>query len=291
MPHRAAARIALISIAVSGLLCVLKILIGVMAGSTSVVADGVESGGDVLASAIVLFGIAMAARPADADHPYGHGRLETLSGFIVGWILALAGAGICMGSMRQAYTSHAPPEAYAAYPLISSIVMKAVLAALKFRYARLTRSEGLRADAYNDSVDILSGLVALTALSLTLYDPSRFLAADHFGGLGVGVIVIFLGLRVVRDTSLHLIDTMPHPELVEQIRKVSLSVPGALGVEKCFARKTGFGYHVDLHLEVAPEMTVRDSHGIASAVRNRLRDELDWVSDVLVHVEPHGDFD
>ncbi|MBI3684202.1 MAG: cation transporter [Acidobacteria bacterium] len=282
-----ARRIAVISMTISGVLAVMKITTGLLAGSTAVVADGIESAGDVVASGVVLFGLTMASRPADANHPYGHGRLETLSGFVVGMMLALAGAGIAMRSMQRVYEVHPAPQAYAAWALVISIVMKTALALWKFQFAKKTRSEGLRADAWNDAVDILSGTAALTALGLTLYEPARYLAADHFGGLAVGVIVIFLGLRVVRETSLQLMDTMPSERVMAQIREIAQSVPGAMGVEKCFARKTGLQYHVDLHLEVDPGLTVRQSHQIAHEVKQRLLEKLEWVADVLVHVEPH----
>ena len=172
------------------------------------------------------------------------------------------------------------------WPLVASIGLKSLLSGVKFRYGRRLRSSALVADAYNDLVDVLSGCVALAAVGLTLYDPARFLAADHYGGAAVGVIVIFVGLRVIRSTTLQLMDTMPDRNRLEEIRGVALSVPGVLGVEKCFARKTGLQYHVDLHLEVDPEMTVRASHEIATEVRFRIRERLDWVADVLVHVEP-----
>jgi cation diffusion facilitator family transporter len=110
--------------------------------------------------------------------------------------------------------------------------------------------------------------------------------ADHYGAFCVGLIVMFVGVRVVREASSHLMDTMPEDDLMRSVRKVALSVPEVKGVEKCFARKTGLQYHVDLHLELDPDITVRDSHEIAQRVRDRIRDELDWVADVLVHVEP-----
>jgi divalent metal cation (Fe/Co/Zn/Cd) transporter len=100
------------------------------------------------------------------------------------------------------------------------------------------------------------------------------------------LIVVSTGLRVFRDTALQLMDTMPDENLMAQIRATASTVPGVLGVEKCFARKTGLRYHVDLHLEVDPEMTVRQSHEIATNVRLRIRQRLNWVADVLVHVEP-----
>ena len=166
------------------------------------------------------------------------------------------------------------------------MVSKAVMSAVKFHYGKKIRSAALRADAWNDFVDILSALTALTALGLTLLDPDRFLAADHYGGFAVGLFVIFTAIRVARETSSRLTDEMPDDEMMAAIREVSLTVPGAVGVEKCFARNVGLEYYVDLHLEVDPDLTVRESHDIATEVRFAVRRRLDWVADVLVHVEP-----
>ena len=235
-----------------------------------------------------MLGFIVAARPADEDHPYGHGRFETLTGLTVGFILIVGGIGICIRSLRAAGQVHAPPAAYAIWPLVLSIVVKAVLATSKFRYGWKIGSAALVADAWNDSVDILSAAAAMTALGLTLYDPARFLAADHYGGFAVGVIVIFTGLFVAKDTAARLTDVMPKPEMMTEIRQAALGVPGVLGVEKCFARSTGLQYHVDLHLEVDPNMTVQQSHEIATVVRFKIRENFDWVADVLVHVEPHA---
>jgi cation diffusion facilitator family transporter len=283
---RMARRIALIGIVASAALAVSKILIGWMAGSTAVVADGFESAGDVVASAIVLFGLVVASIPADENHPYGHGRFEMLTGLAVGTILGIAGIGICVHALARASEVHEPPALFGIWPLLGSIAVKAVLSTVKFRFGRRAHSAALIADAWNDTVDILSGTVALTALGLTLHDPSRFLAADHYGGFAVGIIVVFTGIRVVRETSLQLMDTMPDRGMMNRIRETAMTIPGVEGVEKCFARKTGFQYHVDLHLEVDPEITVRESHDIASQVRGALKDNLEFVADVLVHVEP-----
>jgi len=273
---------------VSGALAVIKISAGLLAGSTSVVADGVESAGDVLASAVILVGLWVASRPPDANHPYGHGRFETLTGLGVGIALAVTGVVITWRSMLSIRGFHEPPEVWVISTLLISIAAKSILSTYKFRAGRKIGSSALVADAWNDTVDILSGTVALVAVGLTVYDPSRFIQADHWGGGVVGVIVVVLGLQVIRETALHLMDTMPSDRRMTLIREAAIKVPGALGVEKCFARKTGLQYHVDLHLEVDPELTVRASHSIAEQVRNHVKAELPWVADVLVHVEPFG---
>jgi cation diffusion facilitator family transporter len=283
-------KVALAGMIVSGSLAIVKIVTGLMAGSTSVVADGLESVGDVLASGFVFLGLTLAAKPADSQHPYGHGRVEMLTGLLVGLMLVAAGIAISFHALRLVGAPSLPPAAYAVWPLIGSIGVKAVLSGVKYRVGKSIGSAALAADAWNDAVDIVSGLAALAAVSLTLYDPQRFLAADHYGGFAVGVIVIFTGLRVARDTGLQLMDTMPDAKMMRNIREVAQKVSGVEGVEKCFARKTGLQYHVDLHLEVDPDISVRSSHDIAERVRQRIRQDLHWVADVLVHVEPspHG---
>jgi cation diffusion facilitator family transporter len=281
-------RIALASIAVSAALAALKISVGIRANSTAVVSDGFESASDVLSSSIVLIGLVVAARPPDEDHPYGHGRFEILTALFVGAILFATGALVCYHSVQRALDVTHAPEFFAVWPLLISIVCKSVLWSLKRAYGRRMRSEALLADSSNDAVDVLSAAVALTGLSITLFDPKRFVAFDHIGGFGVGIVVIILGVRIMRDTVLQLMDTMPDEAMLDQIRGVALQVPGALGIEKCRARKTGMKYHVDLHLEVDPNLTVQASHEIATQVRIVIKESLDWVADVLVHVEPHG---
>jgi cation diffusion facilitator family transporter len=286
-PELAGRRIAITSMLVSAGLAAAKITIGLHASSTATVSDGIESAGDVLASGLVLLGLIIAAKPPDREHPYGHGRLETLSALAVGMLLVATGALIAFESLHLTHASDPSPAPYAVWPLVASIAIKSVMSATKWRYGRKIQSSGLIADAWNDTVDILSGATALVGLGLTLVAPDKFAAADRIGGSAVGIIVIFVGIRVVHDTAMQLMDTMPDPEAMESIRVAGLNVPGVLGIEKCFARKTGLKWHVDLHLEVDPDMSVYQSHEIATRVREKIRSEVDWVADVLVHVEPH----
>jgi cation diffusion facilitator family transporter len=286
-PEQAGRALAAASMLVSAALATAKIIIGLHANSTSTVSDGLESAGDVLTGGLVLFGLVIAAKPPDAQHPYGHGRVEMLSGLLVGMMLVATGSLISFRSLQRAWEPQHAPAAYAIWPLLASIGIKGCMSFAKWRRGRQMRSAALTADAWHDAVDVLSGTTALVAVAITLADPVRFSYADHFGGSLVGLIVVFVGVRVVRDTTLQLIDTMPEPGALQLIRDTALTVPGALAIEKCYARKTGLQWHVDLHLDVDPAMSVYESHQIASQVRARVRDKLDWVADVLVHVEPH----
>ena len=143
------------------------------------------------------------------------------------------------------------------------------------------------ADGWNDTMDIFSGFTALVGVVLSHYSPERFLTADRVAAAAIGLIIAGIGVRVVRDATLDLMDTMPPQELIEAVRKEAEKVPGVLGTEKIWARKTGLRYHIDLHLEVDPFLSVAEGHGIAEEVRNRIRQKLADIADVLVHVEPH----
>lgn len=271
---------------VSALLAILKIGVGWAANSASVMADGFESAADVFTSGLVLVGMTIAARPADDNHPYGHGRVEILTGLLLGFVLFGAGLLIAVHAWTGAGGTPLPPAAYAMWPLLISIAAKSWLVTVKYRHGKRLDSLALKADAANDAVDIVSGLVALSALLLTLKLPQRFPRADHYGAFVVGLIVIATAIRVAYEAAMHLMDTMPEDDAMEDIRRAAASVRDVIGVEKCFARKTGLKYHVDLHLEVDAEITVRASHDIAQRVREHVCATLPWVADVLVHVEP-----
>ena len=275
--------------AVSGTLSASKLLVGWIGHSTAVFADGLENGGDLFGSALVLYALHVASKPPDSDHPYGHGRSETIAGLAVGILLGATGLAICYESIRRLHAGMEPPHLYAIWPIIASVFVKSGLSFGKFRFGRRLGSAALVADAWHDGIEIVSGVVALAALTLTLYDPEHFSGADHWGGFAVGVIVLFTALHIVRNTSDELMDAMPSRQRIERIRSVALSMPGVKGIEKIYARKTGLQYHVELHLEVDPQMTVEDSHELATRARFSIREQLDWVADVVVHVEPfHG---
>jgi cation diffusion facilitator family transporter len=279
-------RMALAGMIVSGTLALIKIVAGIYGHSTAVVADGLESGGDVFASGFVLLGLTLAAKPADWNHPYGHGRVEILTGLLIGVALAVTGALICYTSLERLGRPRVALASYVVWPLVASLAAKTGLAGFKFHYGRKIKSASLIADAWNDAMDTVSATAALIAVGLTLSDPERFINADRWGGFAVGLIVIFGGSRVAYDTAMQLMDTMPEPKMMAEIRQAAAAVPGVRGVEKCFARKTGLRYHVDLHLEVDPDMSVRHSHDIGHQVRESVLTRVDWVADVLVHVEP-----
>src|SRR5437763_7248618 len=167
-------RVAVTGMIVSGALALVKIYSGIHGHSTAVLADGLESGSDVFASGFVLLGLTLAAKPPDADHPYGHGRAEILTGLLIGLGLAAGGALICYGSILRLGHPREALASWVVWPLVVSIGAKGGLASLKFRYCRKLMTDAMIADAWNDAMDTLSAAVALVAVALTLSDPVRF---------------------------------------------------------------------------------------------------------------------
>ena len=204
----------------------------------------------------------------------------------MGIVLVLAGVSISVRSVGRIGRDTLVPASYALWPLLISLGVKLSMSLLKMRQGRKMDSAALIADAKNDGVDVISSTIALLALGLTLYDPVNLLEADHIGGAIVGLIVCVLGFTVIRDTVYQLTDAMPDSSRLEEVRRMAMTVDGVEAVEKCYARKTGMRYHVDLHLEVDPNMTVRASHAISGKVRDALKRQIPWIADVLIHVEP-----
>ncbi len=280
-------RIALASVSIGLVLAVSKVWVGMAAGSSAVVSDGFESASDIFSSGMVYAGLWLASKPPDREHPYGHGRYETLAGLAVGGLLLLTGTALIWNSLVN-FHQVSRVERFALYPLWAAVFIKTLLASTKFRVGRRIASTALTADAWHDMTDLLSTCIAIVATLLVLVDPQRFGFADRIGGMAIGAIIFLLSIRVVRGVVGHLLDTMPDANKMEEIREVALRVPGVHGIEKCFARSTGLKYHVDLHLEVDGSLTVRESHEIAANVRHAVKEQLPWVADVLIHVEPYS---
>jgi cation diffusion facilitator family transporter len=267
----------------------MKLTAGYLAGSLAVIADGLESAGDVVSTLILWVGLQVAARPADAEHPYGHGRYEMLAAQAIGVLLVVSGGVLGFAAYQRFRESQDAPEAWALGVLAVSIVVKLILARWKRNVAQASGSSALFADSQNDALDVASGCIAFLALGLAAWRPAEFFWADAVGGALIAGLVALLGVQVLVQSSYALLDTMPPPARLAEIREAALSVPGAWDIEKVHARKTGFQFHVDLHLEVDPHASVESAHRVAGAVRQNIRKQVPWVADVLIHIEPGKD--
>ena len=285
--YRQSRRAAFLGFAASLLLGLAKLAGGWFGHSTALLADAVHSLGDALLSAVVWGALYWSQRPADAEHPYGHARAESVAGSAVALVLVLSSLGAAWESVRAIVEPSAelPSGITLAIPFVSFLVNE-FLYHRNRRVARRTGSSALRAIAWDQRLDALTALAILAALALAKFGGGSWHLADPIAGLGVAFVIAGVGCRLFW-TSLHeLMDAQAGPELVEAVRGATLAVDRVLGVEKLFVRKTGLEYLVDIHVQVDPKATVEEGHAIAHAVKDRLVGRICTVKDVLVHIEP-----
>jgi cation diffusion facilitator family transporter len=277
-------RFSLISIAVNALLATLKCLTGLVGHSFALLADGIESFSDVISSSVIYWGLRFAIKPPDKDHPYGHGKAEPAAAVMVGVALILAGLGIAIQSIILIRTPHPLPRVYTLWVLLSVVALKTALSRYAQGLSEKIDSAALKGDAlhhFSDAITSAFAFVGITAALLT-GNPT----ADDWAALCAAPIIAFGGWRQIRRPLAELLDTAPPPEIEQRVRSVAKAVPSVIGLEKCFVRKVGFRYYVDLHVVVRGDLTVREGHSIAHQVENRVLERVSPVSAVMVHIEP-----
>jgi len=263
-----------------------KLVAGILGHSHALMADAVESLGDVFSSLIVWRGLVVAAEPADEDHPYGHGKAEPIAAALISLVLLLAAGWIAFQALREAGRPHAAPEPFTLLVLIFAIATKEGL----FRFIRQESvsvgSTAMQADAWHHRSDALTSLAAAVGISVSLAGGKGYELADDLAAIIAAAIIAWNGWPLLRRALNELMDRSPNQEVIEQIRQTASLVTGVAGIEKCLVRKMGYHYYVDMHVEVDPQMTVQRSHEIAHEVKDKVRNRIPSVQDVLVHIEP-----
>src|SRR6266567_2851869 len=270
-------RATFLGLAVNLLLAAGKLTAGLLGHSQALVADAVESLADIFSSIVVWRGLVVAAEPADADHPYGHGKAEPIAAAIVATMLLLAAVGIAVQAVREILQPRQGPATFTLLVLVGVVILKEALFRFVLREANSVKSTAVSADAWHHRSDVITSLAAVMGISVALIGGTGFEAAG---------IIAWNGWRLLRPALDELMDTAPARTLGEQIRAIAAAVPGIDRVEKCVTRKMGYHYFVDMHVEVDPAMTVERAHGIGHVVKDRIRAALPDVHDVLVHIEP-----
>ena len=267
-------------------LSAIKLVAGVAGHSHALVADACESLTDIFSSIIVWRGVVVAAAPADEDHPYGHGKAEPLAAAVVSGILLFVAGWIAIEAVHNIGQPRPAPKIFTLLVLFGVILVKEGLFRFVSREADSVESSAVRADAWHHRSDAISSVAAAIGISTALIGGENFAWADDAAAIAAAGVIAWNGWRLLRPTLGDLMDTAPDREIKKEIQRLAEAIPGVAGVEKCFVRKMGYQLYVDMHIEVDPQMTVLHSHGIAHAVKDKIRAAMPAVSDVLVHIEP-----
>jgi len=252
-----------------------KFLAGIFGHSQALIADAVESLADIFSSIIVWRGLVVAETPADEDHPYGHGKAEPLAAAIVSVMLLLAAAMIAVHSLRGIVEPRPAPAAWTLLLLVVVILVKETLFRFVLHEAGHVDSAAVATDAWHHRSDAITSGAAFIGISIALLGGKGYETADNWAALVAAFVIAFNGWRLLRPAFNDLMDRSPDREVRDQIRQLAETIPGVERVEKCFVRKMGYRFYVDMHVEVDPQMTVLHSHKIAHDVKDKIRDAIE----------------
>jgi cation diffusion facilitator family transporter len=268
-------------------LAIIKGLAGVFGNSYALIADAIESTTDIFSSFLVLFGIKYSNRPADSNHPYGHGRVEPLITFLVVGFLITSATIIAYESIANIGTPHELPKPWTLIVLGSIIIWKEYSFRLVMKKGVQTNSSSLKADAWHHRSDAITSVAAFIGISIALFLGKGYESADDWAALFASAFILYNSYLIFRPALGEIMDEHLYEDLEDQIRKISLTVEGVIATEKCFIRKSGMKYHVDLHAVVDGNISVTKGHDIAHLLKDTLRENIIELGHVLIHIEPN----
>ena len=269
-------------------LAIAKALAGIFGNSYALIADAIESTADIFASLLVLFGLKYAERPADDNHPYGHGKIEPLITFMVVAFLVTSATVIAYESVQNILlvTPQKPPKLWTLIVLAVIIIWKEISFRIVLKRSKETNSSSLKADAWHHRSDAITSVMAFIGISVALIFGKGFETADDWAALFASGIILYNAYLIFRPALGEIMDENRYDDIIELVRIKALEVPGVLDTEKAFIRKAGMSYHLDLHAIVDGSISVAKGHEIAHRLQDYLKEEIPNLNFILIHVEP-----
>lgn len=283
-------RLALLGIGVNAVLAAGKLTAGVLGSSFALVADAVESLVDIAGSIVVWSAMRYGSKPADEDHPFGHGKIEPMAALAIAVIIVMVGIGVAIEATRQIITPHSVPRPYTLIVLVGVIVIKESLARIADRAARRANSSAGAADAWHHRSDAITSAFAFVGIAIAVIGGPEYARADDVAALLASGVIVLNGFLLARAPYHELLDRH-RPEIAQAAAAIAKEVPGVLGVEQCDARQSGRGYRVVMHVEVPPAMSVTEAHSITGRIKAEVRSQRPDIDSVLIHIEPHEESD
>ncbi|WNM20420.1 cation diffusion facilitator family transporter [Flavobacterium capsici] len=268
-------------------LALTKGLAGFFGNSYALIADAIESTTDIFASFLVLFGLKYSNKPADENHPYGHGRAEPLITFIVVGFLITSATIIAYESIMNIQKPHDLPKSWTLIVLGIIIIWKEYSFRKVMQKGIETNSSSLKADAWHHRSDAVTSVAAFVGISIAILFGKGYESADDWAALFASGFILYNSYLIFRPALGEIMDEHLYDDLISDIRQVSHKVDGVIDTEKCFIRKAGMKYHVDLHATVDANITVKEGHDIAHLLKDTLRKEIPQLGHVLIHIEPN----
>ena len=272
----------------NGILSITKIGAGIIGGSYALISDGIDSATDIITSLVTLFASRIIDRPPDEEHPYGHGRAETLATKVLSFIIFFAGAQLAFSAVRNfvSGTKRSIPNPVVIYFVLLSIGGKLFLAFYKNRVGKRIKSSMLIADAKNMVNDVVISVSVLTGLVVTFI--LRMPILDTVTAFLISLWIMKTALGIFMETNIELMDGLEDKSIYRDVFNAACSVDGVRNPHKTRIRKINTKYVVDMEIEVDGSLTVREGHEKATEVKKCIQNQIDNVYDVIIHVEPIG---
>jgi cation diffusion facilitator family transporter len=284
--YRDATQAALLGLVVNLVLGLVKLVGGIVGKSFALISDAVNSLGDVFASLVVLFGLRVAQRPADAEHPYGHTKAESIAGSNVALLIVISALIVGWEAIQRVNVPHDLPPIWTLWIAGANVLIKECLYRYKVRVAKRTGSSSILANAWDHRSDALCSFAVLIGLGIVRWGGPKWIGADEVAALVVVAAIVWSGSQLFRKSCSELMDLQADDELVQQIKTAAENVPDVKAVETLWVRKSGLEYFADIHIEVDQSLTVAEGHRIGHQVKDRLISDFPTLRDVLVHLEP-----
>lgn len=287
-PSLKAIRATQLGIAVSIVLVVTKAVSGYLGHSYALIADATESGADIFSSGLLWLALRIAMKPADAEHPYGHGKAEPLAAIFIALFLIVAAGWIAVHAIEFIDTPHELPHRFTLAVLLVVILAKESLFRYVLRIGKQLKSQAVQADAFHHRSDAITSIAAFIGITIAIIGGKGFEGADDWAALVACGFIVYNAVGIIRPALGEIMDEAPASEVVDDVRQAAKKVDGVKGIEKCYVRKMGLEYYVDLHLEVDGTLSVNEGHEIAHRVKDAVMMHNLRIRDVLIHVEPYG---
>ncbi|WCL48820.1 cation diffusion facilitator family transporter [Leptospira sp. GIMC2001] len=281
-----AAKTAIITIFSNILLALAKGITGYFGNSFALIADAIESTTDVFTSIAVLVGIRYASKPPDDNHPYGHGKAEPLVTFLIVGFLIASAVLIIVEGIENISNPGPTPEPYTLYVLLGVIVIKEGFYRFIHKRSKITKSSSLEADAWHSRSDAITSLAAFIGISFSIIMGEGYEVADDIAALFAGGFILYNAFLIFRPALGEVMDEDTHHELAENIRKIAHSIDGIINTEKCWIRKAGMSYNIDIQIRVDAKITVQEGHTIAHNFKDKLQLTHPEIISAHIHVEP-----
>jgi cation diffusion facilitator family transporter len=285
-PSVKAIRTTQIGIGISIALVFMKAIAGHLGHSYALIADATETGADVFSSTLLWIGLKIAMKPADPKHPYGHGKAEPIVSIVISFFLMGAAVWIGWHAIEFVRTPHDMPKRFTLYILLGVIIIKESMFRYVLNVGKQIGSNAVKADAYHHRSDAITSIAAFIGIVIALIAGKGYEGADDWAALLASGIVFYNAIQLLRPGLAEIMDAAPSGEIVDQVRALAAEVNEVLFIEKCYVRKMGFDYFVDLHIQVAPDLSVAEGHRIAHLVKDKLMASDLAIKDVLIHIEP-----